>query len=990
MCECANWLFNLHIRTFAHSHIKSTISLLFTILTLSCYSQAYSYKQFTTADGLPSNVVYSAFQDSKGFIWFCTNAGVSRFNGISFQNFTIEQGLSDNEVFGAFEITPGRIWFRTFSSKPCYYENDRFHNAKTDPWLENRFGAMKVLYVDKNNLAWTRYSLNDSVYMLDEKRKAIARLSHFYKDSSIIVTNYGIDTISLAAENLLFKKTGEFAKKYARQLDAMDDVVQYFMLLRPYLHELAGQHPDIPLQYIYYVFINMHPVNKFLLHNLVVNPNGSYWLLHGNKGILKGNNLYDLQEKPFAYLPEHNLNSYLIDEEGNYWFTSATAGVFFLKGHAVRTFNSREDAEIYSVTGNDQYIICGKEGGITYINKQTGAKYDWNYDVVRRGAYNRIKDLLVDSKGNCWLASDFGVASVRLQGNKVQRIFPQLPLSQPQLTYTGSMKCLAPSSGDSLFLGGHASVFSIDSKNTISVITSIRTNAVVQVPGQGLMLGSIDGLYTLQNGSLRPYHRSQVKEHITDLGILKNGYVCAATNDLGLIVLKGDYFVRITANDSIPLTSNICRKLFIDRGDNIWACTNKGLCKVTITALQPFKYTVRQFTTDDGLMSDDVNDVYVSGDTVWVATSHGLSFFKQNDVKTAGTVPKIYISRLDTLMNQSFPFRSKIAIGLEGISYESLGKLRYRYRIRGLYDDWQETERNLLLYDLLPPGRYELEVYSINRFGQQSAEPAKLAFSIVPPWWRSVWAYAYYVLIFIAILAIAFVLIRRNTRIKERNRMRLEQLELKALRSQMNPHFIFNMLHAVQKYILDNDKEASYRYLTRFSKLIRSFLENSRQTTISLKDELDLLRSYMEMEALRFRNKFTYEIAIDPALDTASVFIPSMLIQPYVENAIWHGIQHKETSGFVKLSVEQHGNNMLLCRIRDNGIGRRKAGEIASAAGNRHQPVGMTITQQRLELINQRLKKAVSVNFIDVEAEMPGTGTGTIVELIIAYSTRKI
>ena len=225
---------------------------------------------------------------------------------------------------------------------------------------------------------------------------------------------------------------------------------------------------------------------------------------------------------------------------------------------------------------------------------------------------------------------------------------------------------------------------------------------------------------------------------------------------------------------------------------------------------------------------------------------------------------------------------------------------------------------------------------------------------------------------------------------KERNRMRLEQLELKALRSQMNTHFIFNILNDVQKYILENDKEASYRYLTRFSKLIRGFLENSRQTTISLKDELDLLHSYMEMEALRFRNKFTYVIVIDPSLDTAAVFIPSMLIQPYVENAIWHGIQHKETSGFVKLSVQNHGGNMLLCRVQDNGIGRKKAGEIASASGSRHQPVGMTITQQRLELINQRLKQAVSVNFIDLEDEAPGSGTGTIVELIIAYSTRKI
>jgi ligand-binding sensor domain-containing protein/two-component sensor histidine kinase len=968
--------------------MKVIVVILFIALSIHGYCQQYSYRQFTTADGLPSNVVYGAYQDSKGFIWFFTNAGVSRFNGISFQNFTVEQGLSDNEVFGAFEVAPGRIWFRTFSNKLCYYENDRFHNSKTDPWLDKRFGAMKAVYVDKNNLAWTRYSFDDSVYIMDESRKSIKRVSHFYKDSSIIVTNQGVDTISLAEEKLVLNETYAFAKKHGSRMEKMTDVVEYFMLMRRYVHAVADQHPNVPLHYIYFVFINMHPVSKFRLHELVINANGSYWLPHGNKGILHGNNLYDLEERPFVYLPEQNVNNYLIDAEGNRWFTSPTAGVFFLKGHAVKTYNSREDAEIYAVNGNDEYIICGKERKVTFINKRSSQTIDWEYDVVTGSAYNRIRDLLMDKKGNCWVASDFGVASIRLAGNKVERVYPRQPLSKPY--YIGAMKCLSPGSGDSILLGSHAQLLGIDNKNHISPHAYIRTNAVVQVPGQGMVIGSIDGLHTLRNNVLSRYHADTIKEHITDLDILKRGFLCAATNDLGLIILKGNEFFRITTKDSIPLASNICRKIFVDPADNIWVCTNNGLCKVTITSVQPFLYVVRQFTTDDGLTSNDVNDVYVSGDTVWVATSHGLSFFNQNEVKRLGTIPKIYISRADTLMDKSFPFGAKVAIGLEGVSFESLGKLRYRYRIRGLYDDWQETERNLLLYDVLPPGRYELEVYSINRFGQQSAEPAKVIFSIVPPWWRSIWALVYYVLTFIAILAIAFILIRRNTRIKERNRMRLEQLELKALRSQMNPHFIFNMLNAVQKYILDNDKEASYRYLTRFSKLIRSFLENSRQTTISLSDELDLLRSYMEMEALRFRNKFTYDIEIDPALDTAAVYIPSMLIQPYVENAIWHGIQHKATNGFVKLSVKNHGNNMLLCRIQDNGIGRRRAGEIASASGNRHQPVGMTITQQRLELINQRLKQAVSVNFIDVEEEMPGTGTGTIVELIIAYSTRKI
>lgn len=972
--------------------MKKALAIILSLaVTLHGFAQEYSYRQFTTADGLPSNVVYSAFQDRDGFIWFCTNAGVSRFNGMSFQNFTVEKGLSDNEVFGAFQAGSNKVWFRTFSHNMCYFANGRFYNAKDEPWLASKFRAFKLAWVDpKTNIAWAR---TDSLYSLDEKAAHIASyMPAADGKNSTVITAYGKYTIPVEIEKQLEKKPQEFAQQYKSEINQLPDAISYFMLLRKYVHSLSKQYPQVPLNYIYYVFL-LQPVPRFRLHDIIVDPaDSSYWLAHANKGIARGKNLYNLQERPIIYLSGHNVNNVMVDTEGNYWFTSPTEGVFFLKGHGVRTYESGKDIEIYSVNGNNEYIICGKEGKVTFINKRSGEEIDWRYDVVNNSeSYNRVKDLFPDRAGNWWVATDYGVASIRLEGKQPKRMFPLAPMLNQEPGYLSSMKCFAASSGDSIFLGSHANLISIGPNSRFRYLAHVRTHAVVEIPGKGILIGSIAGLYYYRNGQLQEYLGKDIQEHITDLEKSKDGLIWAATNDLGLIVIKNDTFYRLTASDTTRgLASNICRKIFIDASQNVWACTNKGLCLVKLESLSPFRYHVQRFTTDDGLISDDVNDVYVSGDTVWVATSRGLSFFKRGDMKEKGTVPQIYISRIDTLQDQSFRFGSRIAIGLEGISYESLGKLRYRYRIRGLYDDWQYTHSNLLQYDLLPAGHYELEAYSINRFGQESAAPVKVAFTIVPPWYRSIWAFVYYVLFFIAILAIAFFVIRRSLRLRERNRTRLQQLELKALRSQMNPHFIFNMLNAVQKYILENDKEASYRYLTRFSKLIRGFLENSRQTTISLKDELDLMQAYIEMEALRFRNKFRYEIEIDPSLDIASIFIPSMLIQPYVENAIWHGIQHKETNGFVKLSVLGHGPNMLKCRVQDNGIGRRRAGEIESASRSRHQPVGMTITQQRLELINQRLKQAVSVNFIDLEDGSPGGESGTIVELIIAYSTRKI
>jgi ligand-binding sensor domain-containing protein len=980
---------------------------LISILTLTFYARAqeYSYKQYTTADGLPSNVVYSAFQDRDGYIWFCTNAGVSRFNGISFQNFTVEQGLSDNEVFGTFQVDPKRIWFRTFNNKLCYYENGVFHSYKKDPWLRPNFGGIRVTYIDDDGRAWARNYIDSSVYVLNERGRTIESFHCLFKDSIILVTSEGVDTVSRREVVMAQDKVIAFEAIYAAEVRKMTNVVDYFMLARKYLHTLKKQHPQVPLMYLYYALFNGRPVNSFKIHDLIRHagngqgPN-SFWLTHANKGIALFSNLQDEDERPVTYLSDRNINNIMVDREGNYWFTSPTEGVFFLNAHGVRTVDpGKEGAEIYSVTGNDRYVICGKDKEVVFINKQTGRRFSWTFTQGQNSAvYNRIKDLLIDNNGYCWVASDIGAACISFSDKGAERRYPPLPVPAKDHFYVGAMKCLAMGVENNVYLGSHATLLTTGPGFGLHGIAFKRVTAVVEVGKNEVVFGSIDGLHVYNGDSASEYrnnHDSAFRQHITDLGKAKSGFICAATNDLGLIVIRNRHFYPIMAADSVGcLTSNICRKVFIDAADNIWTCTNKGLCKVSISSWEPFEYNVQQFTTDDGLISNDVNDVYVSNDTVWVATSGGLSYFRQKEVKQSGQVPKIYISRAEALNNHSFKYRSKIVIGLEGISYESIGKLRYRYRLKGLHDEWRYTDQNQLSYDVLPPGQYELEAYSINRFGQESAYPATVVFIVIAPWWRTNLAFALYLLAFIGLLAAAFLIIRRTSRLKERNRTKhiqqLQQLELKALRSQMNPHFIFNTLNAVQKYILENDKEASYRYLTRFSKLIRGFLENSRQTSISLKDELDLLRSYMEMEALRFQNKFTYEVEIDPTLDTAAVFIPSMLIQPYVENAIWHGIQHKSSHGYVKLSVRDQGGNVLLCRVQDNGIGRKRAEEIELAAGTQHQSVGMTITQQRLELINQRLKQAVSVNFIDIAEQQPSQGTGTIVELVIAYTTRKL
>lgn len=206
------------------------------------------------------------------------------------------------------------------------------------------------------------------------------------------------------------------------------------------------------------------------------------------------------------------------------------------------------------------------------------------------------------------------------------------------------------------------------------------------------------------------------------------------------------------------------------------------------------------------------------------------------------------------------------------------------------------------------------------------------------------------------------------------------QSELQALRAQMNPHFTFNTLSSIQNYINRNDAENASKYLSKFAKLMRSIMENAKQTHVVLEDELSALALYLELESLRLREKFDYKIQVDPSIDQQYISIPSLLIQPYVENAIWHGITNKEGKGHVNVEINQNGN-ILKCVIEDDGIGRKAAMKI-SERKRKHISHGMSITGERLELMNSLNKNKLNVDIIDKVNE-DENATGTRVEIFI-------
>ena len=211
---------------------------------------------------------------------------------------------------------------------------------------------------------------------------------------------------------------------------------------------------------------------------------------------------------------------------------------------------------------------------------------------------------------------------------------------------------------------------------------------------------------------------------------------------------------------------------------------------------------------------------------------------------------------------------------------------------------------------------------------------------------------------------------------------------MKALRAQMNPHFIFNSLNSIQKYILKKEHFEASQYLTRFSRLIRLILDHSNQNTILLSSELDLLRLYIEMESLRFDNSFTHTINVDKNINAESYLIPSMLIQPYVENAIWHGLLHKEDKGHLALNFSLSDSNNLKVVIEDNGVGREKAREFKSKQVLKKKSYGMQITENRIAIINKTMNINATSDIVDLkDAFGNAIGTKVILNIPLQFLT---
>jgi len=491
-----------------------------------------------------------------------------------------------------------------------------------------------------------------------------------------------------------------------------------------------------------------------------------------------------------------------------------------------------------------------------------------------------------------------------------------------------------------------------------------------------LFMGNQAGLHWLNNDTIVKLKEEEIfSKPILSQANLNNNFIIAGTDGYGAYVTNGStaQFIDNTTDLSV-------QNIFIDTYKNIWMATQDG---VHMAKKINKKYTITQsFFESDGLISNNTNSLVVKNDSLYVATDLGISILNLKQEKIS-QLQKLYVKsiRVNTKKYStdsiSTPYNSNnyLAVSFGVINYSNQQNLSYQYKLEPIQDKWIETNNTEINFTDLKPNTYHLQLKVKNHHKEEKFQTVII--KITPLWWQT---RAFKIILFLVVcIGIYFFNKRNKKRIQEKTqKLALEKQkkvehQLHALRTQMNPHFVFNSLAAIQYYINDNNVETSELYLVKFSKLIRQFFELSKENEIALSTDIHLLKSYLEIEKLRFNEKLSFIINIDPNLNPQVTKIPTMLLQPIVENAVNHGVFNKIDNGTVTLNFTYIDTQIFKVEIIDDGVGvintsKRKSKKIKSSS----------VLKERLYFLNQSGKWNITYTTEEVFPNEHDKGNKTI------------
>lgn len=945
-------------------------------------AQEYSYVPYNVQQGLAGSVVYHAVQDKEGFIWFATETGLSRFDGTNFKNFFIGDGLPDNEILRLYVDSRNRIWIMPFRATICYYQNGVIHNQSNDSLLKKIHLAAEVIDVleDKAGNILLQQLGSMTVITTGNEIKTINSFNNgplrLFFSTPDIMSGFSIAAISPGGFHIHHLEEGKlsvqktiFTKGYLRAIGALTNDWEIF--------EKEDSFKIVSKTHNNFYFIK--PEDAFLSVSVL---NDSLFFLN----TLTGARLYSWRDNIIKeeFLKHYRVSSVLKDSEDNYWFTTLDHGVFRLGTTGFKTLFYQPEINmqrpVYSIRQFNGNIYAGSDKSTLFvISRETGKVRD---TIKPAGAKGRIISIQPGRRDDFFVGADNGLFHVA--GN-----------SSRHLTPNRSIKDIYDE-GDELMASTNTGIMMVNKDNLSIKATpwENRVNTAIR-NGDTIYVGTVNGFYTAGKDSTLRYAGDRfplLANRITAIRKAGNGITWFATHGAGIVGLMNNTIAyHITTNEG--LASNTCRTLFTN-GNTVWVGTDRGLNKIVFGNGAP---SITRYGLTDGLPDEIVYSVYVANDKVYVGTSKGLTFFYEKDISSASfcRLKLLEISVAgkpvtDSLNKTLLQKNTDITFSFAGISFKSAGDILYQYRLEGLDTGWKTTRQGSLSYPSLPSGQYNLVLTAFNKSGVQS-NTLSIPFTIQKSWEEET---GVRVLFFVGAILAGWLItwfvikrIRRQEKEKTTTNRRIMALEQMALRSQMNPHFIFNSLNSIQQFVIDKDIAGANRYIAGFSRLIRQTLDNSSKEKITIAEEIRYLSTYLSLEKIRMEDAFSFSIITGENIPVSELVIPPMLLQPYVENSIRHGIRYRnDKNGKITVSMKLI-DKYVVCTIEDNGIGRQLSGLYKGSQGIEYQSKGMSLTAERIKVVNETSQEKITSSIEDIQDENNVTaGTKVTIRFPIEYN----
>ncbi|WP_139259677.1 histidine kinase [Chryseobacterium sp. OV279] len=940
------------------------------------FAQIPGMVNYNEEDGLNNSYTYSLSQDASGLLWIGSDNGMFRFDGKEFKHFNNKHGLKNIDVLSCIPLSNGEVFVSPFLNDYAYLKNGKVINSDMNSELKKiQFTYNPDYYIDGSSLYLFSSYNPSTIYIykngkvdripVSVKRKPKDEYYAFGLNMTdhifYLLNHYGggnimaydiiskkrtVCNISASKSTFIIRKGDIFVFRDKRNIDVYKLYNKvYFKKIKSYQTKENVDRHVIDSKYRLWLCLEAGGVHYF------------------KQSLLEEEEL----SSPVKMMENYIISDVLVDKDNNTWFSSRNNGLFFI---ADRFFKKHMQLPIKNnlsyitvIARNNHGIYLGyneAKGGIYHNGKVTDLVFEKNIKIEHKAIF---------AEGNTVI---FGLTRRLFQYNT--------KIKEKHFLNNFVLKNIVPYTPGSILLCTSDGLISYNyrTKKYTDVLSKERIYTALPYASDSLFAGSFKDLYKVSTVTKK---KTLFLEgyYFTDIKKLRDNLYAGATNLNGIVLFDNTKIIR-KITESTGLATGQIKKIEVENKNIFWASTNYGLSRIE---LRGHDLKINNFTQTDGLPSNTVAGCALSGDTIFVGTSKGLGILSIKNLMTQKNFidKKVIISSVvaggkeifdthqpvtgqtpenDIIFNVSFP------------DFTSQGKISYRYTVEGLSSGWQTSSSQKIALYSLPPGNYTFKVYGIGYNGKRSYTPTELHFEIRPKFWQTWWFKTMIISLGAAALFILITIYFQKKRNKKLETLyyekKIAELELQAIKAQINPHFIYNCLNSIQFLLYKKDYRETENYLEIFAQMIRKTLHYSEKTFMPIQEETEYLALYLNMEKLRLKDLFDYSITISEKVDKNWV-VPSLLIQPFVENAIKHGIAGlTDRKGNIQVSFDHTGISLCVI-IEDNGAG------IGNGKQKKADSFGVKLSQKRIETFRQLFETHILLEIYDLyeKEQRPGT-----------------